>query len=178
MFVTTTAAGLNGVTAYEHRSKGNTTMSGKLVNIVDTLDTIAGNEMRAMMLIDFADKFQEVPERIAKRPFPELNRVPFCESEAYVWLEVVEEQKIKLHFAVENPSGISAKALAVILDDSLSGANAHEVAQVSPDIVYRLFGRNIGMGKGQGLMAMVSMVKTAAQKLADAQLIDSNNPVS
>ncbi|MBP1606924.1 MAG: Fe-S metabolism associated domain protein, partial [Acidobacteria bacterium] len=75
---------------------------------------------------------------------------------------------LKLYFAVENPSGISARALAVILDKSLSGRPPAEVARVSPDIVERIFRQNISMGKGMGLMSMVLAVQALArQALAD-----------
>ena len=114
---------------------------------------------RIQLLIDYADRFKEVPENIANRPFPESYRVPFCESEAYLWLEQQPNHTLKLHFAVENPQGISAKALAAILDQTLSGLTAEQVTEISPDLVFKLFGRNISMGKGQGLMAMVSTVK-------------------
>jgi sulfur transfer protein SufE len=123
--------------------------------------------MRSFFLIDLADKFQEVPEHIAARPFPQKNRVPFCESEAYVWLEYLDDERVQLHFAVENPSGISAKALAVILDDTLSGEKAEIVAKVNPEIIYDFFGRRIGMGKGQGLLALVTMVKSMASDIAN-----------
>ena len=69
---------------------------------------------------------------------------------------------LKLYFAVENPSGISARALAAILDRSLSGRPAAEVAEVTPDIVERIFRQNISMGKGMGLMSMVQAVRSLA----------------
>jgi hypothetical protein len=67
------------------------------------------------------------------------------------------------HFAVE-PAGISAKSLAVILGETLSGAPIEEVAEVPGDIVYRLFGRELSMGKSMGLMGMISMVTKLAKK--------------
>jgi len=73
---------------------------------------------------------------------------------------------LKLHFAVENPSGVSAKALATILDRSLSGLPAAEIATITPDIVERIFRQNISMGKGMGLMAMVNAVQALAKKAA------------
>ncbi|MGH2632496.1 MAG: cysteine desulfuration protein SufE, partial [Tepidiformaceae bacterium] len=39
---------------------------------------------RGELLIEAADRFVEVPERIATRPFPQENHVQRCESEAYV----------------------------------------------------------------------------------------------
>ena len=53
-----------------------------------------------------------------------LRRVapyPQCESDAYVWALKKPDDTLKLYFAVENPSGVSAKALAAILDKTLSG---------------------------------------------------------
>jgi cysteine desulfuration protein SufE len=71
---------------------------------------------------------------------------------------------MKLYFAVENPSGISAKALAVMLTKTLSGLTPAEIATVSPEIVEGLFRQNISMGKGMGLMSMVGAVRTLAQR--------------
>ena len=88
------------------------------------------------MLISVADRFQDVPERIATRPFPEEHKVPACESQAYVWAEPLGDGTLKFHFAVENPQGISAKAMAVILDEALSGEPPEEVARVSGEVVY------------------------------------------
>ena len=67
-----------------------------------------------------------------------------------------------LYFAVENPAGVSAKALAAILGKTLSGLPAREIAQVTPDIVEKIFRQNISMGKGLGLMSMVQAVRTLA----------------
>jgi sulfur transfer protein SufE len=71
---------------------------------------------------------------------------------------------LDLHFAVENPSGVSAKALAAILQKSLSGQRAEDVARVDCSIVERIFRQNISMGKGMGLMAMVNAVQSLARK--------------
>jgi sulfur transfer protein SufE len=65
---------------------------------------------------------------------------------------------------VENPSGISARALAAILDRTLSGLPPEQVAQVSPEIVERIFRQNISMGKGLGLMSMVLAVRALAER--------------
>jgi len=68
--------------------------------------------------------------------------------------------------AVESPGGVSAKALATILDRGLSGFAPGEIARVSPDIVYEIFRRDISMGKGMGLMAMVQAVQVIARQAA------------
>jgi cysteine desulfuration protein SufE len=138
----------------------------KLTNTLEALDLIPDRNERIQMLIDIAGRFKEVPPRIARRPFPKEAQVPACESEAYVFTEERPDGTLDYHFAVENPQGISAKAMAVLLDDTLSGAPPGEVAQVPQDIVYRLFGRELSMGKSMGLMSMVGMVAALARRKA------------
>lgn len=117
-----------------------------------------------MLLIEFADQFEDVPERIAKRPFPEENHVTRCESEAYVWAEDRPDGTQDYWFAVENPQGLSAKAWAVIMQQTLSGQPPEVVAQVPPDVIFDLFGKELSMGKGQGLMGMLDHVNVAARR--------------
>jgi cysteine desulfuration protein SufE len=116
------------------------------------------------MLIEYADRFREVPESIAKRPFPESARAPRCESEAFVFVLDRPDGTFDLHFAVENPQGISAKAWAVILGETLSGQPLEQVAAVPQDILYRIFGRDLSMGKGQGLIGMLELIQHEARR--------------
>ena len=135
-----------------------------LRSLLETMRSVQDQNQRVEMLLDFAARFREVPERVATRPFPEQNRVAFCESEAYVWAEKQPNGAAKFHFAVENPSGISAKALAYILDRTLSGVPLEQVLRVKPDIVSTIFRQNISMGKGLGLMSMVQAVRALAKQ--------------
>ncbi len=146
----------------EHAS----TYPGRLPEILDTLALADDPTMRGDMLVDLADRFREVPPDVARRPFTQTNRIPACESEAYLWGVLRPDRTFKLHFAVESPSGISAKALAVILDRALSGLDPMEVARITPDIVTDVFRANISMGKGLGLMSMVRAVQTIARQAA------------
>ena len=118
---------------------------------------------RTSMLLSYADQFKEVPPSIATRPFSKSHQVPQCESDAYVWAQKMPDGTLKFYFAVENPSGVSAKALAAILDKTLSGLPASEIATVNCGIVEDIFRQNISMGKGMGLMAMVNAVQALAK---------------
>lgn len=140
----------------------------KLADLVATLDLVDDRSLRIQLLIDLAERFEEVPPEMAKRPFPESHRVPGCESEAFVWAEPQGDGTFRYRFAVENPQGISAKALAVILDENLSGLPPEEIARVPPDVVYRLFGRELSMGKSMGLMHMIRMVQSETRRGAGA----------
>ena len=139
----------------------------KLETLLETFDEFPDPADRTDLLLSYADQFKEVPPDVATRPFPEKNHIPQCESDAYVWALRKSDGTLKLHFAVENPSGISARALAAILDKTLSGLPAAEIATVDCDIVERIFRRNISMGKGMGLMAMVDAVRTLARKASN-----------
>ena len=146
----------------------------KLQELVDTFAMFDDQAERANLLISYADAFREVPPEVARRPFPQDHLVPQCESEAYVWAVARRDGTLTLHFAVENPSGISAKALATILDRTLSGLPAEQIATVTPDLVERVFRQNISMGKGLGLMSMVLAVRA----LAERALAKNAKPVS
>jgi cysteine desulfuration protein SufE len=136
---------------------------GKLQDLLEMFDMFSDPTDRSSMLLSYADQFREVPPDVATRPFDGNHHVPQCESDAYAWAIKMPDDTLKLYFAVENPSGVSAKALATILDRTLSGLPAREVAQISPDIVERIFRQNISMGKGMGLMSMVQAVQTLAK---------------
>ena len=140
------------------------TTPAKLQQVLDAFEMFPDTTDRTNMLLSYADQFREVPPEIASRPFDRSHQVPQCESDAYVWALRKPDNTLDLHFAVENPSGVSAKALAAILQKSLSGLRAEEIAQVDCSIVERIFRQNISMGKGMGLMAMVNAVQALARK--------------
>jgi len=137
-------------------------MPEKLQQVIDMFQMFDPAD-RTSMLLSYADQFKEVPPAVARRPFPKSHQVPQCESDAYVWALKQPDGTLQLYFAVENPSGVSAKALAAILDRTLSGLPASEIATVNCDIVEQIFRQNISMGKGMGLMAMVNAVQALAK---------------
>ena len=137
----------------------------KLQDLLDTFALFEPHD-RTSLLLGYADQFAEVPPEVAARPFGKSHQVPQCESDAYAWAMKRPDGTLKLYFAVENPSGISAKALAAILDKTLSGLPPEEIARVDPEIVARIFRQNISMGKGLGLMSMVEAVRALARSAA------------
>jgi cysteine desulfuration protein SufE len=139
-------------------------LPAKLTEFIDLVAAVPDRADRIQLLIDVAGRFQEVPERIARRPFPEEHRTPACESQAFVWAEERGDGTLDFHFAVENPQGISARAMAVILRDTLSGAPLEQVLSVSGDVVNQIFGEELSMGKNMGLQGMISMVQNLARR--------------
>ena len=137
-------------------------MPEKLQQLVDMFQMFDPAD-RTSLLLSYADQFKEVPSSVATRPFPKSHQIPQCESDAYAWAQKMPDGTLKLYFAVENPSGVSAKALAAILDKTLSGLPAAELSNVTPEIVEKIFRQNISMGKGLGLMSMVDAVRALAK---------------
>jgi cysteine desulfuration protein SufE len=136
-----------------------------LAEVVDDLASITDRNERAELLIEIADRFDavRVPTDIATQPYPEQNRAPACESEAFVWAVDQPDGTLKFYFDVLNPQGLSAKAMAVILGETVSGQPLEQVAEVPSDVVFKLFGRELSMGKGAGLMGIISLVQKAAR---------------
>lgn len=142
----------------------------KLAELLELFDSLGNTDERVALLLDYAGRYREVSPRIATRPFPEEHRVQFCESEAYVWVIAQPDGTLRLHFAVENPSGVSAKALAAILESTLSGLRPEQIVTIPEDIVSRIFRQNMSMGKGMGLMSMIRTVKAFASRSVKDQV--------
>lgn len=149
----------------------------RLRDVLDLFDFLPERSERIQALIEIADRFREVPAEVASRPYDEAHKVPGCESEAYLWAVPRAKGGLKFHFAVENPQGISARAMAVVLDEALSGAPLEQVARVPRDLPLRLFGNELSMGKNLGLTGMVGMVQAEARRcLATAASPDTPAP--
>lgn len=143
-----------------------------LTDLLDEFSFLERGE-RVDYLIEYADQFENVPERIATRPYPEDRRVKRCESQAYVWSENQDDGTLRYWFAVENPQGISAKSFCAILDDTISGAPLEEVQRIPGDVIFDLYGKEISMGKGEGLIGILSSVQAFAREAALRQALPS-----
>jgi cysteine desulfuration protein SufE len=119
---------------------------------------------RMELLVAYADQFEEVPASMATRPYPEVRRAPRCESEAYVFASDRADGTLAFHFAVENPQGLSAKAWAAILAEVCDGQPLEDVARLEDQAIFAIFGREISMGKGQGLIGMLDLVRHEARR--------------
>lgn len=138
----------------------------KLAELLEDMSSITDRTERAELLIEYADRFPEVkvPAQIAVEPYPDENKAPACESDAFVWAADQADGTLKFYFDVLNPQGLSAKAMAVILDQTLAGEPLEQIAQLSDDIVFQLYGKEISMGKGAGLMGIIALVRNEAKK--------------
>lgn len=138
----------------------------KLAELVEDMESITDRRERADMLIEIADRFDEVkvPPSVASKPYDEQHRAPACESEAYVWAVDQPDGTLKYYFDVLNPQGLSAMAMSVILGETVSGQPLEQVVNVSDDVVFKIFGKELSMGKGAGLMGILTLVRAEARR--------------
>lgn len=137
-----------------------------MAEVVDELASITDRYERAEMLIEIADRFEtvKIPPEIATKPYDETHRVPACESEAFVWAQPQADGTLRYYFDVLNPQGLSAMAMAVVLGESLNGQPADLAMGIPSELVFDLFGKEISMGKGAGLMGILNMVQSYAKR--------------
>lgn len=134
----------------------------ELADTADFFDLLPDRNERIDALISIAERFRDVPAEIAARPYPESHRVRECESQAYVWAQARDDGTLQFHIAVENPQGFTAKAMAVIMAETLSGASLDQIAEVPLDIADRIFGGELSIRKSLGLSALVERIKQLA----------------
>ncbi len=133
----------------------------KLQEFLDNLAMFPDRAERIDALISIGQRFKNPDATVVPRTAE--TRVPGCESEVFV-SSSPEANGRKFLIAVDNPQGISAMALAQIIDENLSGESRSEVEKISEELVFEVFGRELSMGKSLGLTNMVRMVKEEAKK--------------
>ena len=126
---------------------------------LEDLELFTDRADRIDALVEIGGEYKNFSE--SEVPRTPQSRVPGCESEVFFRAEPLPGGGQRYLFAVDNPQGISAMALAMILS-SASGSNLSEVAAIDDEIVFRIFGRELSMGKSLGLINMVRMMKRAA----------------
>jgi cysteine desulfuration protein SufE len=136
----------------------------KLSAFLDDLSIFSDRQDRIDALISIGQAY-EMPADV---PRNESTRVPGCESEVYI-ASRPEGDGLKYLIAVDNPQGISAMALAQILDTTLSGEPLESIKDVPEEVVYTIFGRELSMGKSMGLTNMVRMIKREAEQVLAAR---------
>ncbi len=132
----------------------------RIQEVLDDLSFLADRRERIDHLIGLGEAFRNPPE--GEVPRLPASRVPGCESEVYV-RAASEGDALRVRFAVDNPQGISAMAMATVLQDALDGAPKEDARHLDEGLVYALFGKELSMGKSAGLMGMVRMVRAAAE---------------
>jgi len=91
-------------TTDDRRQTTEAMLPAPLRDVLDVFALVTDPVDRASLLISYADRFSPVPPEVATPPYAKDHLVPYCESEAYVWLVPQADGTARLYFAVENPS--------------------------------------------------------------------------
>lgn len=143
------------------------TIPAKLSEFLENFDLVSDRTERIDLLIELAKEFEPINPSETELPYPEDHRVPGCESEAFTWTFQNPDGRLRVEFAIQNPQGMSAKALAQILRTTLIGSSPQEIQAISEDIVFRIFGKDISMGKSMGLTNMIGQIKAQARSFQE-----------
>jgi len=133
----------------------------KIQQFLDDLSFFTDRQERVQALIDLSEQYRLFD---APRPLSEDHRVRGCESEVFAWT-FVDDGRLRLEFVVDNPQGISAMALAVVLKQGLDGEPVTALDQLEEGLVYDIFGSGLSMGKSGGLTNMIRMIKAQAKPI-------------
>lgn len=136
----------------------------KLESLLEMLEMVEDRSERMEILISYSERFKEISPDLAEKPYPDVHRVQGCESQAFVWAFPLEDGTFDFQFAVLNPQGISAMAMAVILKDCLTGARAEEIINMPPKFANQIFGGELSMGKDMGLTGMVQLLQSLVRE--------------
>ena len=126
---------------------------------------------RMEQLLAWADEYEGVPPEVARSPFPEANRAARCESKAYVFPQDRPDGTLDFYFGVESPHALSARVWAAILARTCSGQPLEQVARLTEEAIYGVFGRELSMGKEMGLVGISDLVTQAARSRLAARRI-------
>ena len=142
-------------------------LPSRLREFLSDLSMFSDRAERIEALVSIGERYDK--SQAADVPRDDAHQVKACESEVYVSSRELPDGTLKYVIAVDNPQGISAMALAEIIDENLSGAPLEEVVEVPETVVYDIFGRELSMGKSAGLMGTVTMVKQEAARALKAR---------
>lgn len=126
-----------------------------------------GREQTMAVLVEFADRFPELPERYRELGDVEAYRVHECMTPVALFHEV-EDGKIFFYADVPRESP-TIRALLAIFTEALNGRPPETVLAIPSDFVTRLM-RKVGlMTRERGLNAMLARMKRhAAEAIEDA----------
>jgi cysteine desulfuration protein SufE len=123
-------------------------------------------ETRLELLLDYARRLPELPERFRAARDQGLYNVPECQSPVFLLLER-ENGGVVLHADAPREAP-TVRGFVSLLARTLQGAPAAEVAELPADLLERLgLTEALGMTRMHGLTAMVGRLKRMAAGLPD-----------
>ena len=108
-------------------------MSGtteSIASLVEDFNALSVRE-RLLLLLEFSDNLPDLPARYADHP-DLLERVEECQSPVYLFVEVENNEQVKLFFSAP-PEAPTTRGFAGVLHEALDGHSVDEVLAVDED---------------------------------------------
>jgi cysteine desulfuration protein SufE len=138
----------------------------ELQDVVETFQSVEP-ELRLELLLDYARKLPPLDPRFHAERDAGLGRVPECMTPVFLWIELDDRQRLRMHVDVAEEAP-TVQGILSILARGCEGATAAEVASLSDDLVEQLgLGGHLRMNRRAGVAAIIARVKReAAQAVA------------
>jgi len=126
----------------------------------------ADTQTRLELLLDYANKLPDLPERFRAARDLGLNRVPECQSPVFLFLEQ-QDGGVMLHADAPREAP-TVRGFVSLLSRGLKGATPSEVAALPGDLLDQLgLTEALGMTRMYGLTAMVGRIKRMAGEMGE-----------
>ncbi|NIT60159.1 MAG: SufE family protein [Aliifodinibius sp.] len=125
---------------------------------------------RLDLLLDYADKLPELPDKYHVAREAGLNRIHECQTPVFLWVEV-EEGQVKL-FADVAEQAPTVQGYVSILVNTLTGLFPEQIQELPNDVLFKLgLGQHLGMVRVQGLSAILPRIKKEVRKAVESEAI-------
>jgi cysteine desulfuration protein SufE len=134
----------------------------KLDEIITEFDGLDYQE-RLELLLDFAGKLPELPEKYRAERDAGFGRVAECMTPVFMWIDV-SDGKVQIVADVA-PEAPTVKGFISVLVEAWNGATPAEVAAAPHDILRHMgLADKLGMTRLRGLNAIVHRIKSEIAK--------------
>ena len=133
----------------------------ELDRVLDVFSRL-GREQTMQALVDYANRFPELPDRFAALASSEAYKVHECMTPVALFSEI-EDGGIRFYADVPR-NAPTIRALLTILMQALNGRPPEDVLAIPSDFVSRLM-RNVGLStRERGLQAILARMKRHARE--------------
>jgi cysteine desulfuration protein SufE len=133
----------------------------ELARVLDVFSRL-GREQTMQALVDYANRFPELPDRFAALAAGEEHKVHECMTPVALFSEV-DEGRIRFYADVPR-NAPTIRALLSILMQGLNGRPPEDVLAIPSDFVSKLM-RNVGLStRERGLQAILARMKRHARE--------------
>ncbi|MGH7567180.1 MAG: SufE family protein [Gemmatimonadota bacterium] len=133
----------------------------ELDRVLDVFSRL-GREQTMQALVDYANRFPELPDRFVALAASEEHKVHECMTPVALFSEV-DDGRIRFYADVPR-NAPTIRALLAILMSGLNGRPAEDVLAIPADFVSRLM-RNVGLStRERGLQAILARMKRHARE--------------